>query len=157
MKFEISRALLDNTLQSVSKGLSNKTPLPILMGIQIIAKEDALTFITTNKEISVRVILNQSDDLEIIEEGTCVVPGKYFVDIVKRIEGEKVEFVLFDETTIKIYSKNSDFTLRAFEKNNFPNTNFDLNSQPIVLKSKELKQIVKQTAFACSTSEERII
>lgn len=157
MKFEISRTLLDNTLQSVSKGLSNKTPLPILMGIQIIAKDNLLTFITTNKEISVRVVLESSDDLDIIENGSCVVPGKYFVDIVKRIEGSKVEFALFDETTIKIYSKNSDFTLRAYEKNNFPNTNFDLNTQPIILKSKDLKQIVKQTSFACSTSEERII
>ena len=69
MKFEISRTLLDNTLQSVSKGLSNKTPLPILMGIQIIAKDNLLTFITTNKEISVRVVLESSDDLEIIEDG----------------------------------------------------------------------------------------
>ena len=157
MKFEISRTLLDNTLQSVSKGLSNKTPLPILMGIQLIAEDNLLTFITTNKEISVRVILESSDDLEIIEAGSCVVPGKYFVDIVKRIEGEKVEVTLFDQTTIKILSKNSDFTLRAYEKNNFPNTNFDLNTQPIVLKSKELKQIVKQTSFACSSTEERII
>ena len=70
MKFEISRSLLDNTLQSVSKGLSNKTPLPILMGIQLIAKDDQLTFITTNKEISVRVILDKSENLEIIEEGS---------------------------------------------------------------------------------------
>ena len=157
MKFEISRTLLDSTLQNVSKGLSNKTPLPILMGIQITAKDKQLTFITTNKEISVRVILDESNDLTILENGTCVVPGKYFVDIVKRIEGSKVEFALFDATTIKIYSKNSDFTLRAYDKHNFPATNFDLNTQPIVLKSKELKQIVKQTAFACSTSEERII
>ncbi|MBE6130983.1 MAG: DNA polymerase III subunit beta [Erysipelotrichaceae bacterium] len=157
MKFEISRTLLDNILQSVSKGLSNKTPLPILMGIQITAKDNLLTFITTNKEISVRVILESSNDLDIIEDGSCVVPGKYFVDIVKRIEGEKVEVTLFDQTTIKILSKNSDFTLRAYEKNNFPNTNFDLNTQPIVLKSKELKQIVKQTSFACASTEERII
>ena len=157
MKFEISRTLLDETLQNVSKGLSNKTPLPILMGIQITAQNNLLTFITTNKEISVRVILEQSENVLIVDEGSCVVPGKYFVDIVKRIEGDKVEFTLFDSNTIKIYSKNSDFTLRAYEKNNFPNTNFDLNSQPIILKSKELKQIVKQTAFACSTSEERII
>lgn len=157
MKFQISRTLLDNTLQNVSKGLSTKTPMPILMGIQIIAKRESLTFITTNKEISVQVVLEPSSDLEIVEEGSCVVPGKYFVDIVKRIEGNSVDFTLFDETTIKIISKNSDFTLRAYEKNNFPNTNFNLNSEPIVLKSKDLRQIVKQTAFACSTSEERII
>ena len=120
MKFQISRTLLDNTLQNVSKGLSTKTPMPILMGIQIIAKRESLTFITTNKEISVQVVLEPSSDLEIVEEGSCVVPGKYFVDIVKRIEGNSVDFTLFDETTIKIISKNSDFTLRAYEKNNFP-------------------------------------
>ena len=56
MKFEISRTLLDQTLQNVSKGLSNKTPLPILMGIQITAKDKQLTFITTNKEIWWKII-----------------------------------------------------------------------------------------------------
>ncbi len=157
MKFEIKRTLLDTTLQNVSKGLSNKTPMPILMGIQIIAKNDTLTFITTNKEISIKVVLEaDKENLIIYEDGSCVAPGKYFVDIVKRIEGENVEFTLFDETTIKIISKSSDFTLVAYEKNNFPITNFDTKTTPITLNQKELKQMIKQTSFACATSENRI-
>lgn len=156
MKFEIKRSLLDSTLQNVSKGLSNKTPMPILMGIQIVAKNDILTFVTTNKEISIRIVLENSEDLVILEEGSCVVPGKYFVDIVKRIEGDVVDFTVFDESTIKIISKSSDFTLIALEKNNFPITNFDTKVEPFILNGKELKQMVKQTSFACATTDNRI-
>ena len=84
MRFEIKRSLLDTALQNVSKGLSTKTPMPILMGVQLTAKNNELIFITTNKEISVRVVIKENDDLKIDEEGSCVVPGKYFVDIVKK-------------------------------------------------------------------------
>ncbi len=156
MRFEIKRSLLDTALQNVSKGLSTKTPMPILMGVQLTAKNNELIFITTNKEISVRVVIKENDDLKIDEEGSCVVPGKYFVDIVKKIDGEFVDFTLFDESTIKILSKNSDFTLIAYEKDNFPNTNFDIESESITLSCKDLKQIVRQTSFACSSSESRI-
>ncbi len=157
MKFEIKRTLLDTTLQNVSKGLSTKTPMPILMGIQITAKNDSLIFITTNKEISIRVVLEaNNEDLIIHENGVCVAPGKYLVDIVKKIEGEFVEFTLFDETTIKIISKSSDFTLVAYEKNNFPITNFDTKTAAITLNGKELRQMIRQTSFACATAENRI-
>lgn len=157
MKFNIKRSLLDLTLQNVSRGLSNKTPMPVMMGINIIATNDTLTFITTNKEISVKIVLTSSEDLIIYEQGNCVVPGKYFVDIVKKIDGEKVDFTLFDESTIKIIGSSSDFTLVALDKTNFPNPNFDKENDPISISSKELKQIIKQTTFACATSETRII
>ena len=44
MKFEISRSLLDNTLQSVSKGLSNKPQMPILTGIKIDVRESYILY-----------------------------------------------------------------------------------------------------------------
>lgn len=157
MKFVINRNLLETSLQNVSRGLSNKTPMPILMGILITAKNNKLTFITTNKEISIKVVLDSSDNLMIYEEGSCVVPGKYFVDIVKKVEGDTIDFTLFDETTIKIISNKSDFTLVSFDKNNFPITNFNFDVEPFSIKCKELKQIIKQTSFACSTSESRIV
>ena len=157
MKFEINRHLLDNTLANVSKGLSTKTPLPVLTGILLIAKNNKLMFITTNKEISIQIILEASNDLDIIEDGSCVVPGKYFVDIVKKIEGEKVQVTLFDDVNIKIISNKSDFTLIALDKNIFPKTNFEVEGSFIRLTCKDLKQIVRQTSFACATSENRVI
>ena len=65
MKFIIDRELLLTTLQNVSKGLSQKTPMPVLTGIQIAIHNGKITFITTNKEISVRV---RSDLLNVIKK-----------------------------------------------------------------------------------------
>lgn len=157
MKFEISRQLLDATLQSVSRGLSTKTPMPILNGVFLTAKNSQLIFVTTNKDISIQVILEESEDLEIEEEGSCVVPGKYFVDIVKKIDGERVQFILFESTTIKIFSKNSDFTLIAYDKYAFPKTSFEPSGEAITLTCKELKQITRQTSFACAIVDARVI
>ena len=157
MKFEISRQLLDTTLQNVSRGLSTKTPMPILNGVFLTAKNSQLIFVTTNKDISIQIILDENEELTIEEEGSCVVPGKYFVDIVRKIEGEKIQFILFENTTIKIFSKNSDFTLIAYDKYSFPKTSFEPGGDEFALSCKELKQIVRQTSFACAAVDARVI
>ena len=157
MKFIIEREILLSTLLNVSKGLSQKTPMPILTGIQIIIKNDQITFITTNKEIAIKVILEKSEKIRLYEEGECVVPGKYFVDIVKKVDGKDVEFTLFEKNSIKIISDRSDFTLIAYDKTTYPPTNFTTNSNAILFDSKELKKIIRQTSFACATSESRIV
>lgn len=157
MKFLIERHLLETTLNNISRGLSTKTPLPVLTGIYIKAEREKLIFITTNKEISIRVEIPVSENLSIDEQGVCVVPGKYFIDIVKKIEGNNVEFTLFDTSTIKILSRNSDFTLIPFDSTNFPRTEFEPFGSRFQITCKDLKQIIKQTSFACATSENRII
>lgn len=73
------------------------------------------------------------------------------------MEGHEVEFTLFEKNSIKIISDKSDFTLVAFDKTNYPVTNFNTTGDGIVFDSKELKQIIKQTAFACASSESRIV
>lgn len=157
MKFIIDRELLLVTLQNVSKGLSQKTPMPVLTGIQITIKDDKIVFVTTNKEIAVRVELEKSEKVQLLENGDCVVPGKYFIDIARKVEGKQIEFTLFEKNSIKIISDKSDFTLIAYDKTNYPSTNFESTSEAIMFDSKELKQIIRQTSFACATSESRII
>ena len=130
---------------------------PGFKNVQIDVKEDKITFVTTNKEIAIKIELEKSDKVKLYDEGSCVVPGKYFIDIVRKVEGKEVEFTLFEESTIQIISDRSDFTLIAYDKTNFPTTNFNVTTEPILFDSKELKQIIRQTSFACATSETRIV
>ena len=62
MKFTINRELLLSTLQNVSRGLSDKKPFPVLTGIQITVHTDKIVFVTTNKDISVQIILERNVD-----------------------------------------------------------------------------------------------
>lgn len=157
MKFSIDRELLQQTLVDVSRGLSDKKPLPVLTGIKIEALDSELVFTTTNKEISVQIKLPCNENVVIEEKGYCVVPGKYFVEIAKKIEGKIVDFTLFEEKTIKITSERSDFTLVAYDKEFFPIINFETKDNCLTFESKKLKQLIRQTAFAAATSEARII
>lgn len=157
MKFIIERDLLLECVTHVSKGLSQKTPMPVLTGIKIVVEENFISFIATNKEIAVKVDVDANEKVNILETGDCVVPGKYFVDIVRKVEGKEIEFTLFEKNSIKIISDKSDFTLIAYDKTNYPITNFLPSTTPILFDSKELKQIIKQTSFACATSESRIV
>lgn len=157
MKFTINRDLLLTSIQDVSKGLSQKTPMPVLTGIYLKLQEDKLILITSNKEIAVKVEVEKSDKLRIFETGSCVVPGKYFIDIIKKVEGKEIDFTLYDEKTVQIISDRSDFTLIVYDKTNFPDPGFLVSCEPILFDSTELKKIVRQTAFACSTNENRIV
>lgn len=157
MKFKIERELLFETLQNVSRGLSQKTPMPVLTGVKVLVNEDKIIFITTNKEVAVKIELEKNEKVKIIETGECVIPGKYFIDIVKKIEGSEVEVTLFEKKSVKIISDKSDFTLIAYDDSNYPVTNFSTTSEPILFDSSELKQIIKQTAFACATTESRMV
>lgn len=157
MKFTIQRDILLNTLNTVNKGLSNKTPMPILTGIYLKADENNLTFITTNRELSIQVVVPISEQVIIEETGDCVIPGKYFVEIIRKLEGEIVDFAVFDETTIKIITERSQFTLNALEKLHFPHYNFEGSGEPIEFGCQEIKKIIRQTSFSASTSESRIV
>lgn len=157
MKFNIQKQALLSVLNEVSHGLSSKTPMPVLTGIKIDAYLDTLIFTTSNREISVQVKLENDDTFQILEEGSCVVPGKYFIEIAKKIEDNVINFVLFEDTTIKITTEKTDFTLSALDKNSFPVISFDVAGLPIVLKSSVLKKAIKQTNFAAGVSEARVI
>lgn len=156
MKFTINRTLLADALEDVGRGLSTKTPMPILTGIKIDLTNESLILTTSNKEVSVQVTVTSRNDLVIEKPGICVIPGKYFTEAVKRLDGTLVEFEVFDETTIKVVSERSDFTLVALDAPAFPQINFTPNGRKIELKCRHLKKIINQTVFAAGTSESRI-
>lgn len=157
MKFIIKRELLLNTLNNVSKGLTSKTPTPSLTGIYVEAINNILTFVSTNRELSIKVEVNNNVDLHIEEEGSCLIPGKYFLEIIKKLDDENVTISLFDSTSIKIITERSQFTLNALEKSVFPKLNFEGVGEPIVFTSQEMKKIIRQTSFSAATTEQRIV
>lgn len=157
MKFKIKTNYLQQIIAQVIKGISSKTPAPNLMGIYVDVKEDGITFISTNKELSIRVVVEASDKLNIVSTGTALIPGKYFAEIVKKIEDEEAEINMFESSSIKINTERSTFTLNLLDHRTYPIFSFDGEGEPIKFNVKELKKIVKQTAFAASTNANRMI
>jgi len=157
MKFIINRDLLLHNITNVSRALSTKAPMPILTGIKIEARNNNLFLTASNNEISIQTLIKDKRKLKIEEEGLVVVPGKYFIEMVKKIDSNEIDFTTFEENIVKILADRSNFTLNALEKDNYPIISFNDSDTVITMDVGNLKQIIKKTTFATSLSESRVI
>lgn len=87
MKFSILANEFVQALSIVLKGTASRTTLPILSGILIDATGGELSFRASNLETFVK----HSIPALIEEEGKTVVPGKFFIDIIKSLPNEAVQ------------------------------------------------------------------
>jgi DNA polymerase-3 subunit beta len=157
MKFTINRDLLLLNLMNVSRALSTKAPMPILTGIKIEARDNSLFLTASNNEISIQSLIQDRRLLKIEEEGVIVVPGKYFIEIVRKTESKDIDFAVFEENIVKILADRSNFSLNALEKDNFPIISFNDSETVIKMDVGNLRQIIRKTTFATSLSESRVI
>ncbi|MFA6889667.1 MAG: DNA polymerase III subunit beta [Bacilli bacterium] len=157
MKFSISRDLLLSHLNHVAKALSTKPQMPILTGIKLEVKTDALLLTASNSDITIQSTVSQTEKLVIEEEGICVLPGKYLLEIIRKLDANTIDFASFEENMVKILADRSNFTLNTLDKDAFPLISFDNSPLNLSLDVLNLKQVIKKTTFASSISESRMV
>jgi DNA polymerase-3 subunit beta len=148
MKFVINRDLLLLNLTYVSRALSTKSPMPVLTGIKIETHDNSLFLTASNNEISIQTVIKDKKQIKIEEDGVVVVPGKYFIEMIRKIESKDV---------VKILADRSNFTLNALEKDNYPLISFADSDTVVLMDVGNLKSIIRKTTFATSLSETRVI
>jgi len=156
MNITIDREILIENLNIISKGLPNKSPMPILTGIKIDATDTDLFLTSSNSDISVEVDINDSS-LKIESSGSTVVPGRFFIDIIRKINSKYVNLFLSDDKILVIKADRGEFKLHIMDPLDYPKIDFVALENPLELHSDVLKEIVKTTVFATSTSEKKPI
>lgn len=157
MKFRINRNVLLKNLNNVSRGLSTKPQMPILTGIKIDVKDRYILLTASNFDISIQAKLEDVNDFDIEETGTVVLPGKYLLDIIRKSETEEIIFSSFEENIVKILADKSTFTLNTLDKDVFPYISFEESPNFINMDALNVKQIIKKTSFATSSSEAKMV
>ena len=156
MNITIDREILIENLNIISKGLPNKSPMPILTGIKLDATDTDLFLTSSNSDISVEVDINDSS-LKIESAGSTVVPGRFFIDIIRKINSKYVNLFLSDDKILVIKADRGEFKLHIMDPLDYPKIDFVALENPLELHSDVLKEIVKTTVFATSTSEKKPI
>ena len=156
MNITIDREILLENLNVISRGLPNKSPMPILTGIKMEATDTDLFLTSSNTDISVEVLINDVS-LKISEPGKTVVPGKQFIDIIRIIGAKKVNLFLDENNSLIIKGDKSEFNLKIMDYMDYPNIDFVTLENPLTLESSELKSIIKETVFATSQNEKKPI
>lgn len=159
MRFTIQRDYFLNQLNDTLKAISPRTTLPILTGIKIDATDKGIILTGSDSEISIEITINQNIDgekiVDIEEKGSVVLPGRFFVDIVKKLPGKTVNLSTNDQFKTLITSGHSEFNVSGLDPDQYPLLPQVSEDDAIKLPIKVLKNIIAQTNFAVSTSETR--
>ncbi|ARI75519.1 DNA polymerase III subunit beta [Halobacillus mangrovi] len=161
MKFIIQRDQLINSVQNVMKAISSRTTIPILTGMKIEATAEGIKLTGSDSDISIESFIPQEEDgivyVENIEPGSIVLQAKYFPDIVRKLPQNTVEIESDNHRNVTIRSGNAEFHLNGQDPEEYPQLpqlhTEDSFEMPIDL----LKNLIRQTVFAVSTSETRPI
>lgn len=138
-------------VQVVSRAVSNKNTLPILSGILLKAEKNKLRFSATDLEIAIDCAI----DVEVLEEGTLVVPGRYFTEMVKKLPSGLLNLKSTDHLGLNIQYEQSELFINGFSAEEFPslpeiNKNVQGSIEPSLF-----KKMIKQTSIAASNDESR--
>lgn len=158
MIFNINKREFLDSLTTAVKAISNTTPLPILNGIKLIAENNTLTLISSDTNISIKTVIKNSEDKNIItvsEDGENVIESKYLLDIVRKIDSDTINVEIFDNSLAKIYGGKSEVKINAMNSNDYPNIDFNCSNKPFKFDSYTFFKIVNETAFACSENDTR--
>lgn len=152
MKFRASKQELSKHIQIAQRAVSSRTTMQILEGLLLIAKDNTLTVIGTDTDIT--IISTMACIVE--EEGEVVVNSRLFGDIIRKLEDSFVDITLND-LNLNIVCKNSEFNINCQSAKEFPrNINFE-DENSFTMKEEDLKEAIRKTTFAVSIEETRKI
>lgn len=158
MKLKIKKDLLLENLNKVSKAISTKNLIPTLAGIKFDLTKKGLTLTASNNDITIQKYIEiDKDNINVEKEGIAILQGKDILDIVRVIPEEEINIEVFDEAKVLIYTDDEKikYDLNVINKNDYPNVNLEKSENFVTIKTSDLLDIVRETAFATSNDESR--
>lgn len=157
MKLNIRREVLIKSLNHVMKAVSSKTTIPILTGIKMTASEEAVILTGSDSNVSIEstIPLKQDDEEAAIVDkpGSIVLQGNFFTELIKKLPEKNVEISVDERFTTTIHSGHSEFHLNGLDPQEYPRLPKIEESHTFRIKTDLLKDVIRQTVFAVSTSE----
>ncbi|NMH72571.1 DNA polymerase III subunit beta [Bacillus sp. RO2] len=161
MKFIIQRDKLVQSVQDVLKAVSSRTTIPILTGIKIVATEEGVTLTGSDSDISIESFIPSEEDgsenVEVKTAGSVVLQARFFSEIIKKLPMDTVEIEVQNQYVTTIRSGKSEFNLNGQDAAEYPHLPQVEEQNVFRVPTDLLKNIIRQTVFAVSTSETRPI
>lgn len=143
---------LSEAVLKVIKACASRTTLPVMECIKISAENDGVTLTATDGEIAIQKKIKA----EVCEEGEVCVPGKFFADFIKKLEGVQITLAANNGKMNIVYA-DSQTCMQVLSADDFPKIDTDVNENSVVLKTEELKKLISATSFCCATDDSRPI
>ena len=149
MRFNVNSDILKEGVLSVVKALPVRSPMPVLEGVELVTGENGVLLrcsdLTLQKECNLPAVVE--------ETGECVIKGRIFSDIVRKLPDGNAFFSV-DGQTLTIRCGRSVNQLQCMEYDEFPQMTFDGDGTFTIAFDREKgKKIIEHTVFAVALDE----
>src|SRR6476646_1024105 len=117
LRMTVSRDELAGRLATVARGVSTRTTVLVLGGIQLRAEAGKLHLAATDMEVSLRASIDAAVD----GEGTVIVPGRLLLDIARSLPGDEVAIEHRpEEAVVIVTSGTANYRLHTYASEDVP-------------------------------------
>lgn len=152
MRIRCDHTALISSLSVVGRALSARTSMPVLEGVYMEAQENGIKFICTDLQKGIETWMTA----EVLEEGAAVLPGRLFIEIIRKLPGGEVE-IQGGESEVSIWCGDSHTALQIMDARDFPQLPDIASVHPILMDQGTLRDMIAQTCFAAAVDESRLI
>ena len=160
MKLSFSKGDLLSAIQAVQSSVPNKSTLPILSNLLIVAEKSPkgqgsqVRIEATDLEVGIRCTVKAA----VVKEGKITVPAKRFSDLVREMpEGSEIELATSDGRKIELKCGKVKASLVSLSPEDFPIIPEFPQGKSFELNRADFREMIKKTSFAVSTDETRYV
>lgn len=152
MKFSISREELATAAGIAVRGVSTRSAIQPLAGVQVAAGESGLELQATDMDVGIRVRLAASVETQ----GNVVLPGRLLLDVVRSLPRDHVSLEYrAREADVEVVSGPSRFHLRTLPADEFPKLPDAGDALPLRVPTGAFVETVNRVSRAASRDETR--
>lgn len=152
MKFYLDSRELASGVLSVTKALPLRTTMPVLEGVFIIASQEGLRLKCSDLMLQKECLLPATVE----EAGECIVPGKLFTEIVRKLPEATAEITLSDRS-LEIQCGRASSSIQCIEWDAFPEMVFSGDSFTLDMDRALCRDMINQTVFATAQDDSKPI
>lgn len=153
MKFSCEKTTLLEAISTAQKAVTGKSTMNILEGILLIAKNNELTIIGSDIDLSIETKIK----VNVIEQGSVVLDSKLFGEIIKKMPNSEVLVSTLENNSIEIICQKSNAVLKYMSSDEFPSIPSIDDTMLFDISQKLLKNMIRSTIFATAQDEIRPI
>ena len=160
INFSINKTLFLQALNTTKRAISSKNAIPILSTIKIDVTPEGIALSGSNGQISIENFISIKDEnagLLVTSPGSILLEATFFINVVSSLPDVTLDFKEIEQKQVLLTSGKSEITLKGKDADQYPRIQEITASNPLVLETKLLKQLINETAFAASVQESRPI
>ena len=152
MRFTIDTQELNSGINTVIKAIGNRTTISILEGIYLEATFNGLLLRCTDLSLQIETIL----PAHVSQEGACVMPGRLFSELARRLPGEETE-IYTEENTVYISSGRARTNMQSENPGEFHCMPPVKEEYAVSISQGTFKSMIRQCIFASAQDESKPI